>query len=957
MRYASSDSKWLYGIHGPGGEHLMLRSGKAGWIMASVNVRTACSDRRKVDFRRYGLQNLGVVCILNDGDEVSAAIPADAELERFVEQCATTVAASRGCTIWVIGDEPNADKLAPTVQRSITKTIVRRTWRPAAPKPDHERRVAQIIPGVPPHEYAKCFHGCASAIHNLPGHENDAVLTAAIAPGVSDVRYAGNSSGDWVVYFRHVLDSLPPDACGGFALHASTHGADPQLVTSEETYEEPFSRLHREFRSYRDYLSIVPPQFEHLPAIITQADQGGPWFNANTGWVQAVYQDVDEWNRSADTQRVCAVALNGWDGDARCSIRDKNGVWQDFRSAMTQDYSWSDLSPRAWSPGTAIITTTDVHMCPTPSSVLSDDEQCIDMLPPYSHIVVDDRAPVWSEGRYWWHVQEADSIAQPRSGWIAETMASGDPLITVLPPNDRAHRAVQSKRIWPGDNVCAVSDVILRRTPGLQDKADNDIVTEAPAGTSLAVLAGPRTVDGLKWWLVRWQVGFFKRPTGWVADSTVDGKVMLRPSPNGAEVYRRDPNDENPAAAPVADDDLERYVPGDHAQVLASSKLRRTPGYKDKPRNDVLAMLNTDATIEIVAGPEVADALPWWHVTLLDTEPDSSAHAGANSAVDNESATLIRKATDSLSGWIPATGPNGEIVLSEPLTAECAFEVGDLAVTKKDSVHVRATPGIDGKADEDILGSLRIKTTVVIQSNVQRVDNIAWQRGGAIGINGEVVGWIAHENPEGDELIGRPNPLPGTTIPDAQIGAYLHTPYPEMTGISQLWGENSWYYKRYSYDGVPLLGHNGIDLSMKVGTPILAVDSGSVIISGFEKGGFGWHVLLSHSWGQSLYAHMDKLDVKTGQNVRRGQILGASGNSGGSTGPHLHFAIRIVPYKRGDGWGGYSDPLPYLNPNAYILPNYILDEQFQIYRAGMRPLYPRLDPSSMGPDTGGHNRP
>ncbi len=210
----------------------------------------------------------------------------------------------------------------------------------------------------------------------------------------------------------------------------------------------------------------------------------------------------------------------------------------------------------------------------------------------------------------------------------------------------------------------------------------------------------------------------------------------------------------------------------------------------------------------------------------------------------------------------------------------------------------------------------------------------------------------------------RPPQLPGTKIPDRQTKSYLATPYPGRLGIAQLWGENAAFYSRYTYDGVSLRGHNGVDFLATMGTNVIAVDGGQVTLTGFEAGGFGNYILLSHSWGQSIYAHLQSINVQQGQDVGRGAVIGVSGNSGDSSGPHLHFAIRINPYVRTDGWGGFSDPLPYLNPDNMILPEYFvrpdhlstpISPQGQAAPEGA--LTRRMPPSGMAEETPGMVRP
>ena len=90
-------------------------------------------------------------------------------------------------------------------------------------------------------------------------------------------------------------------------------------------------------------------------------------------------------------------------------------------------------------------------------------------------------------------------------------------------------------------------------------------------------------------------------------------------------------------------------------------------------------------------------------------------------------------------------------------------------------------------------------------------------------------------------------------------------------------------------------GNNGVDLAAPTGTPILASADGKVIVSraGGYNGGYGIYVVISHANGtQTLYAHMSKNNVSAGQNVTQGQVIGAVGSTGKSTGPHVHFEVR-----------------------------------------------------------------
>ncbi|SHJ93268.1 M23 family metallopeptidase [Paramaledivibacter caminithermalis] len=86
--------------------------------------------------------------------------------------------------------------------------------------------------------------------------------------------------------------------------------------------------------------------------------------------------------------------------------------------------------------------------------------------------------------------------------------------------------------------------------------------------------------------------------------------------------------------------------------------------------------------------------------------------------------------------------------------------------------------------------------------------------------------------------------------------------------------------------------HSGIDIGIPIGTDVKAADGGKVIFSG-TKGGYGKCIIIDHGANvQTLYAHNSKLLVKKGTKVFKGQTIAKSGNTGRSTGPHLHFEVR-----------------------------------------------------------------
>jgi murein DD-endopeptidase MepM/ murein hydrolase activator NlpD len=87
--------------------------------------------------------------------------------------------------------------------------------------------------------------------------------------------------------------------------------------------------------------------------------------------------------------------------------------------------------------------------------------------------------------------------------------------------------------------------------------------------------------------------------------------------------------------------------------------------------------------------------------------------------------------------------------------------------------------------------------------------------------------------------------------------------------------------------------HRGLDISGRRGTPIRAPADGIVVSAG-RNGGLGKTVRVSHGFGYTtIYGHLDKMTVEPGDEIRRGDEIGTLGNSGRSTGPHLHYEVHV----------------------------------------------------------------
>jgi lipoprotein NlpD len=150
-----------------------------------------------------------------------------------------------------------------------------------------------------------------------------------------------------------------------------------------------------------------------------------------------------------------------------------------------------------------------------------------------------------------------------------------------------------------------------------------------------------------------------------------------------------------------------------------------------------------------------------------------------------------------------------------------------------------------------------------------------------------------------------PRPRTSNRPTSSRPGGAASRPEPATKGMLD-WPLRGVLYGRFGKKGRE--PHDGIDLAAPAGTPVKTAQEGTVLYAG-EQRGYGLIVIVQHSTGLiTLYAHNRDLRVKTGQTVRRSQVIATVGESGHTSGPHLHFEVRMdgKPVDPGD----YLGPLP-----------------------------------------------
>ncbi len=137
------------------------------------------------------------------------------------------------------------------------------------------------------------------------------------------------------------------------------------------------------------------------------------------------------------------------------------------------------------------------------------------------------------------------------------------------------------------------------------------------------------------------------------------------------------------------------------------------------------------------------------------------------------------------------------------------------------------------------------------------------------------------------------------------MDASLCRPLPSGKGwITQPFGANPASYARWD-----MAGHNGIDYGVACGTPVLAAHEG-IVEHGSDPEGYGTYIRVVNGYRITIYGHLSATTAAQGQRVQAAEQIGLSGNTGNSTGPHLHFGLKWV---RGcnPAYRDWVDPVPF----------------------------------------------
>ncbi len=332
------ESAWIFGIHGAGAttpvdfRFLFKDKGKTGWVLFTEAIGHNPNHGGGHDFSSWSNDGYGVITRLNNGYEPSGTIPESSKYEDFAKSCAAYVRNSKGCRIWIVGNEQNNVREHPGGAEHPTEHIT-------------------------PQLFAKAFNLARRRIKEAD--PNAQVVLGAVDPyNTYPWAKAGGKRNRPLEYHKEMLSHV--DDLDGIALHTYTHWMEVSLITNKAPFTDEFLKpgtVHEhyyDFYAYRPFAEAIPAKWRDRPIYITESNHWlaldhrprNPqeeakigWVNKDIGWVQAAYAEINRWNNTPHVPQIHCLLLYRWTGDA-WAIENKGEVHKDFKKALDHDYRW-----------------------------------------------------------------------------------------------------------------------------------------------------------------------------------------------------------------------------------------------------------------------------------------------------------------------------------------------------------------------------------------------------------------------------------------------------------------------------------------------------------------------------------------------------------------------------------------------------------------------------------------
>lgn len=291
-------------------------------------------------------------------------------------------------------------------------------------------------------------------------------------------------------------------------------------------------------------------------------------------------------------------------------------------------------------------------------------------------------------------------------------------------------------------------------------------------------------------------------------------------------------------------------------------------------------------------------------------------------ALQNSQLTFLKRqyatATSNLSARLVQIYEDGrpstvEIVLGARSLKDALDRMDDMSFVAEQDAHivtavaqgrtrVRSARARTGRLRETVAASSRVVAYRAAQVRAFRDQLVAQQRS-LVGARGDRRRTLADTQANERAWVAEADALrASSTSVAAQITSHSSSPNSSSSSSSLVWPASGPITSPYGMRWGSL--HPGIDIGAGMGAPIHAAASGRVILAGYS-GGYGNLIVIDHGNGlATAYAHQSRLGVSVGQDVSQGDVIGYVGSTGFSTGPHLHFEVRVN--------GSPVDPMGYL---------------------------------------------